>query len=461
MKSLFTAVVGLSLAVRSASGAVEVVSDHSDAMYRCGETAVLAVRLTDGAGHAMSTGRVSVVVDDFGSHRQLERDFDLASANPFAVSGSLSAPGFLRLTLRGAGVKGTFTWSAGYEPDRIRPVTERPADLDEFWAEARARLAREVPLDARMDRVAERSAAAFDFYRISFATFGRRVYGYMSVPTDSSRKPYPVSVGIAAGGFGDWTNDLAGRPDRICVFFSVYPFEPDWRWREKGLRRKFEEMNRDLAARFGTSYAAAGAGVSREAYFYYPVILGIDRALDWIAARPDVDRRDFAYQGASQGGGLGLVLTGLNRRITRASFYLPSLTDMLAGRAGLQCGCTRLVEEQQTAEAKETAKRTLPYFDGAAFAARITCPVRFAVGLSDTTCTPHCTWGAFNAVASKDKMLLYGIGLGHDFRNGFYDALGAWTCGSEVQFRRRLDELRALEREGFVRIRPFAPAQDE
>ena len=53
-------------------------------------------------------------------------------------------------------------------------------------------LSREVPLDAQMTKVPQRCTAAFDFYRISFATFGRRVYGYMSVPTDKAKAPYPV-----------------------------------------------------------------------------------------------------------------------------------------------------------------------------------------------------------------------------------------------------------------------------
>ena len=58
------------------------------------------------------------------------------------------------------------------EPEKIRKGSPSPSDFDEFWAEARASLAREVPLDARMERVPERSTAAFDFYRISLAAFG-------------------------------------------------------------------------------------------------------------------------------------------------------------------------------------------------------------------------------------------------------------------------------------------------
>lgn len=114
----------------AAYGAVDVRTDHSDAMYRCGEAATFTVHVTDEAGQPLSTGKVSAVVDDFGSHRQFVRDIDLSAGNPFKIHGLLQEPGFLRLTLSGAGVEKPFVWSVGYEPERIRPVTRRAMGTD-------------------------------------------------------------------------------------------------------------------------------------------------------------------------------------------------------------------------------------------------------------------------------------------------------------------------------------------
>ncbi len=420
------------LAGLSAAAAVEVSADRPNALYACGEKAVMTVRVTDAAGNLLPTGSVSVALDNFGERRQLERTADLAAGNPFTVEGTLSEPGFLRLVLKGTGVEGVFSWSVGYEPNRIRPVTPVPADFDAFWAAARKRLADEVPLDSKVERVVERSTPDIDFYRISFATFGRRVHGYMSVPTDPAKKPYAVSMEVAAAGFGDWTNNMKALPDRICVFFGVYPFALDWDWEKHGLKAKFKAYSEGLARQYGCSnYATSGVGSSREECFYYPVILGIDRAIDWIAARPDVDRTRFAYHGTSQGGGMGLILTGLNKNIRRAALFVPAMTDTLAGLAGRQSGWPQPVEAQKAEASKEKVKSVMPYFDAASFARRITCPVRFAVGLSDVTCAPHCTWGAFNAVASSDKRLYYGLGMGHNCRQEFYTALETWVHGTE------------------------------
>lgn len=64
-------------------------------------------------------------------------------------------------------------------------------------------------------------------------------------------------------------------------------------------------MDATLAARFGAPrYCQAGITESREDYFFYPVILGIDRAVDWVAARPDVDKSRFRYQGIGNGIGM-------------------------------------------------------------------------------------------------------------------------------------------------------------
>ena len=394
--------------MNAAAGApleTRVGTDHADALYRCGEPAEFTVSVLDGTT-LVRTGAVDIVLDDFGTNVFARKSFSLEHGNPFAVRGTLHAPGFLRISVSGPG-DGRKVWSAGYEPERIRAATGVPRDFDAFWSAARRRLAAEVPLDARISKVPERSTGRFDFYRISFASFGRRVHGYMSVPADSSLAPFPLELQISAAGFGDWTNNMSGEPDRICVFFGVYPFEPDWRWRTSGLKEKYTGMDGALRRRYSCgSYATAGAGVSCEEYFFYPVILGIDRAVDWLAARPDVDRARIVCKGESQGAGLGMALTALNRNIRRATFAVPALTDTLAGDAGRQSGWPRPVESLVNSGDRDVARHVMPYFDAVCFASRITCPVRFAVGFSDTTCPPHCIYAAFNAVASCGARLL-------------------------------------------------------
>ena len=401
-----------------------VASDHTNLLYRIGEEATFTVTATDANGAAVAGGKVSATLDNFGPKKRFTGDFDLSQGGTFTVKGKLDEPGFLRLTLRAADTK-PFVWGVGYEPERIEKGSPSPDDFDAFWTEARAKLAREVPLDAKMTKVAGRCTKDFDYYRVSFATFGRRVHGYMSVPTDKAKAPYPVDFSVAAAGFGGWTNDMGGDADTIRVHFSVYPFAPHWQWDALDLKAAYDYMNRAYDAQWGGRYCTAGIAKSREDYFFYPVLLGIDRAVDWVAARPDVDRARFWYQGTSQGGGFGFYLTGLNHTFTRAAFFVPAITDTMGYLKGRQSGWPQIIESQREAN-KATAAKFAPYFDGANFASRIRCPIRVAVGFADTTCAPCAVYAAYNEVKVADKGIVHGFGMGHGCFGRFYAELNQW-----------------------------------
>ena len=202
-------------------------------------------------------------------------------------------------------------------------------DFDDCWRSGRRQLSDEVPMDARMDRLAERSAEAFDFYRISFATFGHRVQGVMSVPTDKAKLPCPVVVRASTGA----ADTMTGDADVINVQFSTSSRKEDFR----------------------------------------ADILGIDRAVDWVVSRPEVDWHRFWYQGASQDGGFGFCLVGLNQAFTRVVLFAPAELQ--------ECACTTN------------------------FAMRITCPVRVVVNSPGTACSSNAVSSVFNSLGSLDKAI--------------------------------------------------------
>lgn len=426
------ALASASLLCFAASAATYTVElDRPEGVYRCGETATFTVRLV--STNNLASGRAQrAVLDNFGKTVLTNMPFDVSATGvAFKVSGTLANPGFLRLSLphTKSSLHDPFVFSAAFEPKKIKKGSPTPSDFDAFWADARARLAREVPLDPQMVRVPERCTADFEYYRISFATFGRRVYGYMSVPTDKSKAPFPVDFGVNAAGFGAWTNDMTGENDSIRVQFSVYPFPPDWKWKETGLEAQYKALDADAKAKYGTdSYCIAGIAESREAYFFYPVILGIDRAVDWVAARPDIDLARFRYEGTSQGGGFGFYLCGLNHSFTKAAFYVPAITDTMGYMSGRESGWPKIVERNSsTPERRAAAERWAPYFDGANFASRIACPVRVAVGFSDMTCPPCAVYAAYNEIKVSDKAISNGIGMTHSCSGRFYSELGRWV----------------------------------
>lgn len=422
----FAAVSTLALSLAAAPFEYVITPDHTNHVYRLGETASYTVKVFERGGAAATAGVVRVTLDNFGPKRIAEAKWDLGTADSFTISGALDEPGFLRLQLKSDKTPDK-TWSVAYEPEKLVKGSPSPADFDQFWEDAVKKYRRQFPGEPELVKVPEKSTADFDYYRISLPTYGRRVHGYLSVPKDASKAPYPVEIGVNAAGFGNWTNTMTGDKRLVRMQFSVYPFEPDWDWEKTGLKSKYDALNDECRRKYSTGYASSGIADSREDYFFYPVLLGVNRAVDWVVARPDVDRSRVYYSGTSQGGGFGFYLTGLNHSFTRAAFFVPAITDTMGYLKGRKSGWPSIIENNsQSPERRAAAERNAPYFDGANFASRIRCPVRVAVGFSDTTCAPCAVYAAYNEIKVADKRIVHGLGMTHGCFPKYYNEFESW-----------------------------------
>ena len=403
-------------------------TDHADSLYTCGEDAIFTVTATNGFGAAVKEGFVSLTLDNYGTNILCQRIIDLSKGNPVVVRGTLCEPGFLRLTMSGGAVgeKSLSRWSVGYEPTKIRPAGTAPDDFDVFWKTAQEQLEETVPLDPQLVQIPERSQGAFDFWRVSFATLnGQRVWGFLSVPKDKSKAPFPVSFEVPSAGTGTWTIDMQGGPDRIRMCMTVHPFDPPRTVGENVARHK------RLRAELGGYYGAAGLDGKPEDWYFFPTVLGINRAVNWLWRRDDVDRTRFGYTGGSQGGFFGWMLCGLNSKFTSAVLRVPAGSDLRAPLVG-RCSAWPYPLRHETSPEWRTAAivRNLGYFDGASFAPRIKCPIRVSVGFIDNTCPPPAVYAVFNALGSTDKKISNCIGKGHFGQTAAADRLNAaWQRG--------------------------------
>ncbi|MBQ6338225.1 MAG: acetylxylan esterase, partial [Kiritimatiellae bacterium] len=424
--------VAAALAVSAAvSVDFKVEADHADCLYRCGETATFTVTVVDSKGKKLPAGTFTATLDNFGARVLAEKTADLAQGNPFTIAAAKDMPGFMRLSIRAdakaftlpktAG-QGAFHWGVAYEPEKIRPGAENPADFDSFWADAVRKLDETVPEDAKLEKIDASSTAGHTYYRISFASHGgRRVWGWLNMPT--GRGPFPVRVNVPGAGIGAKGTAVSDSEITLTMNVHSYP-QPDT---DAERQAAYKAQDEKFAAPRGVArYCQAGIHLSREDYFYYASLLGINRAVSWLWRQPQVDRRNFTYSGTSQGGGFGLMLTGLNGRFTRSCIFVPAITDLLGSRhEDRQSGWPRIIEAQKP-ENRAAAEKNAPYFDGVNFAARITCPVRVVVGFADCVCAPAGVYAAYNLIPSKDKKIIHGIGMGHRVYSRFYKDLSTW-----------------------------------
>jgi cephalosporin-C deacetylase-like acetyl esterase len=441
MKKLFLFIVfAVASSVYATKFNITIVNDHTNLLYKCGEEALFNIVAKYDSGALVTNGVVDLTLDNFGDTTFISKKWDIAKSNPLVVKGSLKKPGFLRLTLSskekkiknliGRNVK--YIWSVGFDVEKILQKRPCPKDFDEFWANAQAKLDAEVPADVKLELNKEKTDAdkKVNWYKISFATAAkRRVYGWLLVPKDASAtKRYPVRVTVSAAGFGPWTNRPARYENAISMFFSVYnwPVEFDF---EK-IRYRYQEQE-EMAKKIthGGNYPLLGIMGVREDSFFYPVILGVNRAVNWLAAQEYVDKSSFFYKGTSQGGGMGFALVGLNKNFTHGAVHVPALTGHAAWMDGHMDGWPRFRTSLMAhcPDKVATIERNADYYDGVNFAMRIKVPFRVTVGFADITCPPHAVYSAFNVIPSKDKEIFHGHGMSHSVDGKFERKINQWA----------------------------------
>ena len=419
----------------------EFACDRADVIYRLGETSVVRVKVSDGKAPA-AAGRVEWRIGNFGDTFFTNGVHDVAKeGSELVLSRKLDRVGFTRFDVREApDAKNRRPqwkmWGVACEPERIRPGGPCPADFRDFWRSAVAAYDAKVPEGVRTVRLDDRCNAKRDFYRVEIPTVhGRTVYGFYSEPkgvTEATSLPLLVTVPGAGP-----SSDFTGGDDRAFrLFVNVHYYLPAKPAAKHSPEREALQKAEDAEwnVKFPMKdprYCRAGIAAGREEYFYYDVILAVSRAVDWAVRRRGVDRSRVLYSGTSQGGGFGLYLCGLNRHFTRATIFVPALTDLLGFRDDRrESGWPRLVESQLDGN-KAAAERNAPYFDGVNFARSITFPIRYLVGGADTVCPPMAGLSAFNVTPSSDKAIEIVPGQGHAVGGAKYRAYEEWLMRRE------------------------------
>ena len=436
VKLLVLAFAAMSAAVAAhARGAIgfKFEANHADCRYNVGEEAVVKVSATNGAGELVRNWHCRVEVSNYGRQTfSVMPKVDFSTNNPFTVKGSMDKPGFMRIRISGADPDGNWfgcQWGVGFSPERIRPGSERPADFDKFWEDAIAKFEREVPIDARMEKDDSESAkggGSHDCYHLMFATVpaGRVIRGQLAVPA-KGKGPWPVSMNVPGAGWGSW--GFSRLPGRIFLTLNVLDYPRLPMKVKDDVKKLYADQNVAWGGKDGVQrkiywYFEGDLSKNREDYFYYGAILGINRAVNWVASKPFVDRSDFRYAGQSQGGAFGIILSALNRNLTRAQIGEPAVTDLSGFLADKrQSGWPMLPEKFENKPFYDNVLKIAPYFDCAHFATRIRIPTRWFVGYVDELCPPHAVWAGYNCLpADVEKKMLEFPGLGHGIPSAIY-----------------------------------------
>ena len=408
---LASAALALSL---SAAPEFTISNDLEMPLYRCGEKASFTVSAKEN-GKPLSAGTCTVTVSQGATGAKLSVEtIDFSKGNPAKVTTTLKEPGFVLAALRHESLKKMerdHMAGAGFDVDKIRSGWDLPADFSKFWEDGRAAIANEPVV---LEEIKEKSTNTVTAYRVTVKVLhGENLYGFLAVP--KGKGPYPAHVTVPGAGPGAVAPDIF-LADRgvIALTMNVHKY----RALEVGAdqRALYAQKQKEL----GQSYCFHQS-TDLNKYHFRNVILGVDRAINYVAAMPQWDKKHFVINGSSQGGGMAIIMTGFNKNITAAAGNVPAICDHGGFKTGRQAGWPQLHRNNPASDPVS------PYYDAANFARFIKVPVLLSCGFIDNVCSPASIHAAFNNLPVADKRMINMPRSMHETPKVYVDARNAFV----------------------------------
>jgi len=369
---------------------LQVETADKDRILSAGRQAALLVNV-DNRGAALPEGSLTLRIKnwrgkiasevsqelDVGEKSQAQSRFDLSLLDPGIYSAEVV------FSAGNRPLKETLVTLA-FRPEEIRPTISIPADFEAYWAaaltEARPATGEDVP-----EFIEDQSLSSKEItvYRVSFTgAKGKKLNGWLCVPA----RPGPHPGILQLGGYG--------HPK----------VEPPMILAGRGYAALAAEV---VAADTDNAYIARNIE-DAASYAYREIVINALRALDLLVGRTDVDPQRVAVSGASQGGGLAVLLAALHPEIAAVAADMPMLCDF--PRAIRESGwpyteIARYLQTHQGAEAR--VLRTLSYFDMVNAAPRVQSPALISLGLRDTICRPETIFAAYNCLPGRKEIKVY------------------------------------------------------
>lgn len=400
---------------------VQVVTDKEDAMYQCGQTAIFSISVKQ-SDKPVTAGRISALLSLDGGKEIMKNDFAV-DGKPIDVRATLAQPGFLRCQATyspESGKPGVAYAAAAFEPDKIQSPTIMPDDFDLFWTNGVKELD-QIPIGLTIEPLLQLSDKQNQAYKISLAGLNNtRIHGLLSVPF-ARKPPYPSYVSIQAAGPNyaarPWNCQSLASRGALTLHLNIHDYDAIGLSKELNLKC-YRNLNQQIP------YMLVGAP-DRAKYYFRNVLLGLNRAINYIAGRPDFNGKSIVVTGSSQGGGLALMLAGLNPRITAAAANVPAFCDHAGYLAERGVGWPGIATgERRKPEYLEMSA----YFDAVNFARKINCPVVVSVGFIDGTCPPSSVYAAYNEIKASKRIINAPLS-GHEQVKAFNSFCGGWLSG--------------------------------
>ncbi len=310
--------------------------------------------------------------------------------------------------------------------EKIRSEPKRPPDFVDFWGRMKEELA-ETPLE--WERVPDAAWTTPDVI-VDWVRFpslgGLHVYGWLAVPKHAAPEDHVGYLWLPGYSYG---NPPPGPeslyPNTVTLGLNLHGNTPDTPYIHPFT--------------LGREYITQGID-SPETYIYREIVAHGLRALDVLAAQPEVDPARLAVGGMSQGGGLALVTAALAPQMRLCLADMPWLCDLdralaLIDRARYKKLANHripdgraLIEDYADAHParRDQIYQTFRYFDPLSHAADILCPTQMSAGGRDPSCKPPTIYAVYNALTCEKEMLSLPT-VGHEIVPAMHRTHAKWV----------------------------------
>jgi cephalosporin-C deacetylase len=376
---------------------VIVAPDHNNWTYKPGEKVKFTISVLQN-GNPVKDVKVRYEIGPEKMSPGKKVSDVLAKGVTTVEGGTLKSPGFLRCVavaeVDGREYRGLAT--AGFDPLKIKPTVENPADFIKFWAEAKAEAVK-IPMDPTVTLIPEKCTDNVYVYHVSFQNYRNRsrIYGILCVPKKEGK--YPALLKVPGAGIRPYAGDVAtAELGVITLEIGIH-----------GIPVNLDPgVYVDLATGALSGYQYFNL-YNRDRYYYKRVYLGCVRANDFLVSLPQYDGVNLGVQGGSQGGALSIITAALDSRVRFLAAFYPALSDVtgyLNGRAG---GWPHIFDANNLPynDLKEKTE-TVKYYDVVNFARLVKIPGFYSWGFNDETCPPTSMYAAYNVIEAPKELYL-------------------------------------------------------
>ncbi len=378
---------------------LELKAERQTATYSPGDTAWLVL-----SSSQSGIVEYAFIFDRFTSPLKTGTH-NLTSGQPLRFPFVYQEPGVVHAQVKQG--NSISTLSLVFDPFQISTLVNEPADFDSFWEGKKAEL-NSISIDPQLTEISQTTYSTT--YRINLATVAnRRVYGYISVPKGGG--PFPAILSLPS--FGDGANIVQSDPTiaeqggAISLTISIHNAEPD--------------------AIDPNAYQPNDIDDPDSYYFRWAVQAGL-RAIEYLFTRSDFDQQHLGVAGVSQGGGLAIMLAGLDDRVNLLTVSNPAYCQHAGLAFGKASGFPYLLDNSRnsvgSASHEAATLAASAYYDAVFFAKRYQGPALMVISYQDDVCPAATSLAAFNQL-SGTKVLLHARDLGHvhpqEYWNGRFD----------------------------------------